>query len=162
MSKGNEEPRDSDDAMWAESTTLTPAETKDAKVHVTLRLDPNTYRAILAEKKRKRERTVTATIERLLRDALDDEGRREVGELAVSLRNLVAHGFAQDAILAVLARNIVIQSAEDKQLFERFKQTLFETAATADPAHERDSNLQAIAVRLMLQALSARSPGASA
>jgi hypothetical protein len=161
MSERDEEPRDSDDAMWADSTTLTTAETKDAKVHVTLRLDPNTYRAILAEKKRKHERTVTATVERLLRDALDDQGRREIGDLAASLRNLVAHGFAQDAILALLARNIAIQSAEDKQLFERFKQTLFENAATADPAHERDSNLQAIALRLMLHALSARSPETS-
>ncbi|HEX3466284.1 MAG TPA: hypothetical protein VHS78_19710 [Candidatus Elarobacter sp.] len=140
---------------------MTAAETKDAKIHVTLRLDPNTYRAILAEKKAKHERTVTATIERLLREALDAEGRQEMRDLATALRNVVAHGFAQDAVLALLARNIAIQSPEDKVLFDRFRQTLAQNAAAADPAHERDGNLQRVALQLMVHALSARSPEAS-
>jgi hypothetical protein len=120
MSKRNDEVADSDDAIWKDATILSPAETKDVKIHLSLRLDASLYRAVLSEKKSKRDRTVTATIERLLRDGLKGQSHRANAEVLQAVRNMIAHGVAQDAILVLIARNMKLNSAEEKRLFETF------------------------------------------
>ena len=70
MTERLDESIDNEEEIWRDATLLSASDTKDAKVHVTLRLDPNVYRAILAEKKAKHGRTITATIERLLSEGL--------------------------------------------------------------------------------------------
>ncbi len=120
MTERDDEARDSDDAIWKDAETLSPADTRDAKVHLTLRLDPLLYRAILDEKRARRDRTITATVERLLSDGLKVESRSMNSEILRNLRNIIAHGVAQDAILVLLSRNMKLH-AEEKQLFETFQ-----------------------------------------
>jgi hypothetical protein len=122
----DDESRDGDEAIWRDAITLSPADTKDARIHVTLRLDPNVYRAILAEKKAMKDRTITSTIERLLSKGLQrsdggstDETRANATRNA--LRGLVVHSVVQDAILEMFARHVKPRSSQDRRLVEEFK-----------------------------------------
>jgi hypothetical protein len=121
MTKRKDEPRDSDAAIWKDAMTLSAAETKDARVHLTLRLNASLYRSILEEKKLRRDGTVTATVERLLYQGLSAEQSTANSAMLRALRNMIAHGIAQDAILVLLARNLKLHSAEEKRLFETFQ-----------------------------------------
>jgi hypothetical protein len=116
------EPLESDDAIWQDATTLSSADTKDAKIHLSLRLDPMIYRAVLAEKRSKRDRTITATIERLLNIGLD--GGNQVRDMYAreALRNLVVHSVAQDRVLEAFARHLKLRSKKDQSLLEEFRE----------------------------------------
>src|SRR5438270_11199711 len=81
MAERRDDMAEDTDAIWEGAETLSPSETKDVKVHLTLRLDPTLYRAILTEKKLAGERTVTATVERLLQKAIKGQPSAETGEI---------------------------------------------------------------------------------
>src|SRR5947209_12074368 len=115
-----DESRETDEAIWGDAVTLEPADTKDAKVHVTLRLDANVYRAIIAEKKAAKDRTITSTIERLLSNGLEKSRDRADVVLHAAVRNLLAHSVAQDAVLQMLTRYVKPRSPKDKRLFDLF------------------------------------------
>ncbi|HEY5021863.1 MAG TPA: hypothetical protein VII30_05160 [Gemmatimonadaceae bacterium] len=122
----DDESRDGDEAIWRDAITLSPADTKDARIHVTLRLDPNVYRAVLAEKKATKDRTITSTIERLLSKGLQRSGGGSTDEthantVRAALRNLVAHSVVQDAVLEMFARHVKPRSSQDRRLVEEFK-----------------------------------------
>jgi len=99
-----------DDAIWDGAEILSAVDTHDAKVHVTLRLDPALYRDIVAAKKTRGERTITSTIERVLRSGLLQEEDVTRTDVARQLRNIVVHGVAQDAILVLLARHLKLDA----------------------------------------------------
>jgi hypothetical protein len=115
--------------MCEGATTLTPAETKDVKVHVTLRLDPELYKAVLAEKKRGADRTTTATIERLLRERLEGSSDDRAPVLA-AMRSLIVHGIYQEAVLGILTRAVTPASRQDKATLEELKAALAEAEAS--------------------------------
>lgn len=120
----DDESRDGDETIWRDAVTLSPDDTKDAKVHITLRLDPNVYRAIVAEKKAAKERTITSTIERLLSKGLQGGTSPDEGESALmrsALRNLVAHSVVQDTILEMISRHLKPRSSRDRELIEEFR-----------------------------------------
>jgi hypothetical protein len=120
-----DEPRESDEEIWQGATTLSPADTRDARIHVTLRLDPSLYRAITTEKKASKDRTITSTIERLLHKGLERSGRAEKDAddslIRRALRNLVAHAVVQDAVLEMFSHHVKPRSSQEKRLVEEFK-----------------------------------------
>jgi hypothetical protein len=117
------EPRESDESIWRDAVTVGPEGTKDAKIHLTLRLDPDLYKTVLAERRAKKERTITATIERLLRDGLagstsaDFRNPERFGEI---LRTLVVHSVVQDELLAAIAREYKPRSKNGQAAFDHF------------------------------------------
>lgn len=126
MTERIEKSTENDEAIWRDAVTLSPAQTKDAKVHVTLRLDPNVYRAILAEKKAMKDRTITATIERVLDRGLQSgetapHGEADAKLIHAALRNLVAHSAVQDAVLEVFTRHLKPRSSQDRRLVDEFR-----------------------------------------
>jgi hypothetical protein len=128
MTDRHDEPRDSDEAIWREASTLSPADTRDAKIHVTLRLDPGVYRAILAEKKASGDRTITSTIERILGKGLrsgstDDSEAKAIRD---ALRNLVVHSIGQDAVLRMVSRHLKPRSLQDRRIVEAFRNYSFD------------------------------------
>jgi len=128
----DDESRDSDEAIWQDAVTLTPADTKDAKIHVTMRLDANVYRAIVAEKKAMKERTITSTIERLLNKGLQSSIMADESAMRTALRNLVAHSVVQDTVLEMLFRHVKPRSSQDRELVEEFKKY---SCASEDTKH---------------------------
>ncbi|HZO93554.1 MAG TPA: VC0807 family protein [Candidatus Baltobacteraceae bacterium] len=109
---------------------LSAAETKDAKVHVTLRLDAALYRAILPEKRSAHDATTTATVERLLHERLA-AARLEERAVVEAVRSLLVHGMYQEALLGVVARLVKPRTRKEKALLERL-----ERAFPSDPASE--------------------------
>jgi hypothetical protein len=69
---------DGDEAMWQDAVTLEREDTTNAAVHVMVRLDPNVYRAISAEKKAAKDRSIMSTIVRLLSKATKTGNRANV------------------------------------------------------------------------------------
>ena len=97
--------------IWKKATTLTPGDLADTKVHVTLRLDPHIYRDILKARTDAGDKSVTATIERLLRNQLSrghDVSNFEV-EILSAVKNLLVHSSLQDVVLSQ-----VVMSGSDK------------------------------------------------
>jgi hypothetical protein len=116
--------RDDDDSIWEDAETLSPSETKDSKIHLTLRLDPVLYRAVVREKKKRQDRTVTATVEWLLQEGLNHKKFDSQLEIIQQMRNMIVHGIAQDAILVLLARNLNLDAGAKpliEALQERFE-----------------------------------------
>lgn len=89
--------------IWTDAVTLRSEDLAETKVHVTLRIDPNLYRKILAEQKRSKDRTVTATVERILRSKLEESGVEAYVKILGTLRNVLAHSALQDEIISKLA-----------------------------------------------------------
>jgi hypothetical protein len=113
------ERRDGNEAIWDDATALSPKETNAAKVHVTLRLDADVYRAILAKKKAQKDRTITATVEKLLLDGLQSDSAREPDEpIRRMLRHLIAHSAVQDNVIEAISRTVKPRSTKDRQLVE--------------------------------------------
>lgn len=106
MTEQNDEVRSSDDAIWQDATTISPEGTKDARIHVTLRLDPRVYRKIVSEKKAMHDRTITATIERLINKGLRDGNDADPKKIRASLETLISRSIAQESILDVIARHV--------------------------------------------------------
>lgn len=115
-----EELRSADPAIWESGTTLSPEQTKDTKVHLTLRLDADLYRQLLRYKKHHKQRTITSAVEAILHKGLgettDSEHREHLVEAAI------AHDLYQDQLLAVLARNVHLKSERDRTIVEQFLQ----------------------------------------
>jgi hypothetical protein len=82
--------RNRDPDIWDESTVLRAEQTRVARVHVTLRLDADLYRQVLAYKRKNKRRTVTAAIEDLLGRALSPNAatREDLVRAAGVLRKL--------------------------------------------------------------------------
>jgi hypothetical protein len=89
--------------IWKHAEIVTAQELGETKIHVTMRLDPKLYRKILLEQKRENERTVTATIERILKASLDDRHVMDYVRVVATIRNLLAHSALQDEILTAIA-----------------------------------------------------------
>lgn len=90
-----------DEALWDGGTTLEADATKDAKVHMTLRVDPNLYKALLKYKQDTGARTITQALESALRAGFqasshDDQLAETVGALA---RRIASHTSVQDQII---------------------------------------------------------------
>jgi hypothetical protein len=122
-----------EDAMWEAATTLSAAETKDAKVHVTLRLDAALYKSILEEKRSAQDRTTTATVERLLRERLAAP-RPDQRTVADAVRSLLVHGMQHEALLALIARLVKPRSRKEKLLLERLGRALPVDAGSEEAA----------------------------
>jgi hypothetical protein len=117
------EPRESDESIWRDAVIVGPESTKDAKIHLTLRLDPDLYKAVLAEKRAQKERTITATVERLLRNGLTGNTSADFGNperFGEILRNLVVHSVVQDELLAAIARDYKPRSKKGQAAFDHF------------------------------------------
>ncbi|HTW85201.1 MAG TPA: hypothetical protein VMD91_14120 [Candidatus Sulfotelmatobacter sp.] len=115
-----------DESLWHDASILSARETKDAKIHVTLRLDPAVYRAVLSEKRREKDRTITATIERLLKRGLDAAMSASPDVLDTYfdyVRNLAMHSAAQDALIECILAHLKPQSKRDKALIVQFQRS---------------------------------------
>jgi len=110
------------DDIWKDAETLSPEDTKDVKVHLSLRLDPHVYRKILAMKKAVGDRTVTSTIERLLEVGMhrSEAAEATASDLATALRNMISHTVAQDDVLAFLASKYEPTSPKEKDAVRTF------------------------------------------
>lgn len=127
MSETYDDERGSADDIWENSVTLSPDDTKGAKIHLTLRLDPHVYREILAVKKAGKDRTITSTMERLLSKGLErhaDQMRDHIDPMMISraLRNVVVHSVTQDAVLEMVARHVKPRTPDDQRLIDEFKE----------------------------------------
>jgi hypothetical protein len=111
-----------DDAIWDTATMLSGKDTKDVKIHVTLRLDAKLYREIFAQKKAAHDRTITATIERLISQGLrhgTSDGERSQSRRIIT--SLVAHSAKQDAVLEMLSHHVKPHSENDRALLESLR-----------------------------------------
>lgn len=88
--------------VWKKATTVTPSDLVDTKIHLTLRLDAKLYRDILIARKAAGDKSITATIERLLRAQLATalDMPKFQFEILRALRNLLVHSSVQDAVLS--------------------------------------------------------------
>ena len=107
--------------IWNHAEVVTPRDLGGTKIHVTLRLDPKLYRQILLEQKKENERTVTATIERILKMNLDDRRIKDYIRLVATMRNMMAHSVLQDEILSAIAAAGNAKANVGKLLTERDK-----------------------------------------
>ena len=111
--------KNKNDRIWDEASTLRPEDLSETKVHVTLRVDPRLYRKILEEQKRSRERTVTATIERILRSSFEVPKIDLYMNVLAALRNVVAHSLLQDDVIRTVAEGEPADANVQKLLTEQ-------------------------------------------
>jgi Zn-dependent oligopeptidase len=118
MSNERRLPKHDDESLWDGATILDPDATKDSKVHVTLRLDPELYKSLLAYKRATGARTLTQAVEASLRQSLGKNAERSTAELVVEVGRSIAelsrtvaemaqtfasHELLQDQSIAALA-----------------------------------------------------------
>jgi hypothetical protein len=101
MSETTSPDRYDDETLWDDAITLETEETKDAKVHVTLRIDPVLYKALLKFKQDSGARTITQAVESVLRIGLFPRNdRNKLAEAVVAMaRTLAQHTLLQDQLI---------------------------------------------------------------
>ncbi len=129
--------------IWTGAQTLSPDETRDTRVHVSLRLDADAYRQILARKKADGDRTITSTIEKLLMLGLQHAATVSDNStnIELALRSLIAHGAIQDDLIAFLASKLEIRSPQEQALVETFLSHRLESDRIGDVAHADLTNM---------------------
>ncbi|MGC2405205.1 MAG: hypothetical protein WA431_02210 [Candidatus Cybelea sp.] len=92
--------------IWDEAISLKSSRLSATKVHVSLRLDPKLYRMILSEQKQRKDRTVTATIERILSNHFAGTESEALLRILVTVRNMLVHSALQDDIISAVAKTV--------------------------------------------------------
>lgn len=92
--------------IWDEAVSVKSSRLSGTKVHVSLRLDPKLYRMILSEQKHRKDRTVTATIERILSNHFDGTASGALLRILVTVRNMLVHSALQDDIISAVAKTV--------------------------------------------------------
>lgn len=99
-----------------------PHETRGSRIHVTLRLAPETYKQILRYKKATKAPTMTASIEALVEKALNREKVDTLSQeqLFGFVRSLAVRIANQDMLLKILADRVKPKDAEEKLVVDRY------------------------------------------
>jgi hypothetical protein len=101
MKKNSKKP-----GIWDDAVSLKSSNLSGTKVHISLRLDPKLYRRILSEQKQRKDRTVTATIERILSNHFSAAESEAFLRILVTVRNMLVHSALQDEIISVVAKTL--------------------------------------------------------
>lgn len=122
----NEFQDQSRDDIWDDANVLPAASTKNAKVHVTIRLDPQLYKQIVRYRDDHGAKTTTSAIEALLQRSIGqsdiEASKQKVFEqMAVALRNVMAHAKQQDAVIALFTSKLSIRKDSSSEVFDMWK-----------------------------------------
>ena len=156
MSEKSSPDRYDDETLWDDAITLEPEATKDAKVHVTLRIDPALYKALLKFKQDSGARTITQAVESVLRTGLLPRNDRDkLAEAVVAIaRTLAQHTLLQDQLIHRLCNASQRHDAFREEFEEQWKdsqqvQNLLRRWAILVSANEIDISGNASAVDLL-------------
>jgi hypothetical protein len=131
--------------IWEDAVTLHPEDLAGTKIHLSLRLDPRLYRRILAEQKRSQDRTITATVERILKASFEDRRSTDYVRVLVALRNLLVHSALQDEVISAVAASNSAKANVEKLLTEKEKMRMERDALEELVKTAKEENLRATA-----------------